>query len=146
MLCQMLNLWATLWSTLWRSVSWNFYWWKHRLEGIVIFESCDWNLSGTLESLQKSLNLRVSRLWNGYLEAIRTWTFHKEISVIRSGYYRVFNSQNLPLKFGFRIHIFARIDPFWDQESILYVQNHPWEFQSFNSGPQKVQSKLSNTL
>jgi hypothetical protein len=52
-------------------------------------------------------------------------------------YYRVFDSQNLSLKFGFWIHTFARIDPFWDRESILYVQNHLWEFHSFDSGPQK---------
>ena len=52
-------------------------------------------------------------------------------------YYSVFNSQNLSLKFGFRIHTFARIDTFWDPESILSEQNRNLEFQSFDSGPKK---------
>ena len=101
--------------------------------------------SGTLESLQKSLNLRVSRTWNGYLQAIGLVTLSRLFIVIRSGYYRVFDSQNLSLKLGFWIHAFAGIDAFWGPERMLSEKNHPWEFRSFDSGPQKLQSTLSNT-
>ena len=56
-------------------------------------------------------------------------------------YYRVFDSQNLSLKFGFRIHTFARIDTFWgpnflsrietcnSQVSILAPKSSNWNFQ-----------------
>ena len=84
--------------------------------------------SGTLESLQKSLNLRVSRTWNGYLQAIGLFTLSRLFIVIRSGYYRVFDSQNLSLKLGFWIHAFAGIDAFWIPERMDSEKNHLWEF------------------
>ena len=50
--------------------------------------------SGTLESLQKSLNLRVSRPWNRYSQSSGLFTLSRLFIVIRSGYYRVFDSQD----------------------------------------------------
>ena len=49
-------------------------------------------------------------------------------------YYRVFDSQNLSLKFGFQIHTFVRICTFWDPESLrrLSEQNRNLGFQSSN--------------
>ena len=62
------------------------------------------------------------------------------------GCHRAFDSQNLPLKFGFLIGTFDGQYNFWDPKSTRSEQNRNLGVQSFDSysGPKQLQSKLPN--